>query len=58
MCSGLVNDAKTPERWQHEMRAAVDRIEVLPATLFGDEPAALCGDGTATVAEHAATCLT
>jgi len=25
---------------------------VLPATLFGDEPAVLCGDGTATLAEH------
>jgi hypothetical protein len=29
--SGLVNDAKTPERWQHEMRAAVDRMSALDA---------------------------
>ena len=29
--SGLVNDAKTPERRQHEMRAAVDRMEALDA---------------------------
>ena len=27
--SGLVNDAKTPERWQHEMRTAVERMWAL-----------------------------
>jgi hypothetical protein len=27
--SALVNDAKTPERWQHEMRAAVERMRAL-----------------------------
>jgi hypothetical protein len=29
--SGLVNGAKTPEAWQDEMRAAVDRMEALDA---------------------------
>jgi hypothetical protein len=29
--SGLVNDTKTPERWQHEMRGAVDRMSALDA---------------------------
>jgi len=27
--SGLVNEAKTPERWQHEMRTAVERMWAL-----------------------------
>ena len=29
MSSGLVNDAKTQERWQEEMRAAVERMAAL-----------------------------